>query len=221
MIKYLIATGSLLVLLASMSPVSAQPYGYGPGPYSGHPAQHPYPGYRQQAPEQDPAATNDSPEQIVRSGIKTLKQYLAGGSGASKQEIGTFLNTEIAPYFDFDYMAEWSAGRRYNMMDATRKQAFSTKIKKMFFAALARNLGTYSKRPPRIDVFPARSRQRSKEVTVSARVTPDSGYPLRLDFRFYNSKSGWKIFDVTANGTSAVVYYRKIFNKMMAARNRY
>ena len=40
------------------------------------------------------------------------------------------------------------------------------------------------------------------------------GIPTKLDFRFYKSKDGWKIFDVKAAGNSAVVYYRKMFREM-------
>jgi phospholipid transport system substrate-binding protein len=45
-----------------------------------------------------------------------------------------------------------------------------------------------------------------------------SGYPASIDFRFYQSNEGWKIFDVTANGNSALAYYRQYFNRQMAAQ---
>jgi phospholipid transport system substrate-binding protein len=36
-------------------------------------------------------------------------------------------------------------------------------------------------------------------------------YPTRIDFRFYRGESGWKIFDVSANGSSALAFYRQYF----------
>ncbi len=37
------------------------------------------------------------------------------------------------------------------------------------------------------------------------------GMPSELDFRLYRGNDGWKVFDVVANGSSAVVYYRDYF----------
>ena len=79
---------------------------------------------------------------------------------------------------------------------------------------MARNLGTYSNTAPRIDISRARLRPGSTEVNVMARVVPQNGYPTRLVFRFYRSRDGWKVFDVTANGVSAVSYYRKHFRQV-------
>ena len=36
----------------------------------------------------------------------------------------------------------------------------------------------------------------------------------RLNFRFYWNDQGWRIFDVSANGASAVAYYRSYFGEM-------
>jgi phospholipid transport system substrate-binding protein len=41
-----------------------------------------------------------------------------------------------------------------------------------------------------------------------------NGIPTKLEFRFYKSKDGWKIFDVKAAGNSAVVYYRNQFKHL-------
>ncbi|MCB1882186.1 MAG: ABC transporter substrate-binding protein, partial [Gammaproteobacteria bacterium] len=43
-------------------------------------------------------------------------------------------------------------------------------------------------------------------------------YPARLDFRFYLAEDGWKVFDVAANGSSAVMHYRQQFRQMMRER---
>ena len=41
------------------------------------------------------------------------------------------------------------------------------------------------------------------------------GYPAELDFRLYRGTDGWKVFDVVANGSSALVYYRDYFRNSM------
>ena len=173
-----------------------------------------YPGYGMR-PSTPPSAApiQAAPDQIVRQGIDRLKGFLSRGS-ASPAQIRSFLDEQISPYFDFDYMAKWAGGETYRQMNDEQRRLFAQKLKGMFFSALARNLGTYAKTEPRIDISRPRRRQRSNEVDVMTRVTPPRGYPTNLVFRFYRSRDGWRIFDVTANGTSAVAYYRKYFRQV-------
>jgi len=44
-------------------------------------------------------------------------------------------------------------------------------------------------------------------------VSPNGMYS-GLNFRFYWNEQGWRIFDVSANGASAVAYYRSYFGEM-------
>ena len=50
---------------------------------------------------------------------------------------------------------------------------------------------------------------------VPARVIFASGFAARLEFRFYWSGTAWRIFDVAANGASAVAYYRRYFRDVL------
>ena len=157
-----------------------------------------------------------APDQILRSGVDRLEGFLARGS-ATPEETRAFLEKEISPFFDFGYMARWAGGSLYAQMDDTQKDQFASKLEGLFFSALARNLGAYTEPQPTVEIFPPRAKGYGREVTVTARVTPQGragAYPVRLEFRFYPSRDGWKIFDVTANGTSAVAYYRSYFNEV-------
>ena len=57
-----------------------------------------------------------------------------------------------------------------------------------------------------------------KEVVVGVTILNPQVYPARLDFRFYLAEDGWKVFDVAANGSSAVMHYRQQFRQMMRER---
>jgi len=155
-----------------------------------------------------------SPDQIVRSGVDRLTGFLIGVPEVTPENLGSFLDLEIAPLFDFDYMAKWSAGTYWPRLDANERARLGAKLGSMFLDALARNLGTYVEPLPRIDVFPAR-RAGPSEARVSARVTGERGMRVRLDFRFYLSARGWRVFDVAANGASAVAYYRGYFRELL------
>jgi len=155
-----------------------------------------------------------SPDQLVRSGVDRLTGFLIGVPEVTPENLGSFLDLEIAPLFDFDYMAQWSAGSYWPRLDTAERARLGAKLGSMFLDALARNLGTYAEPLPRIDVFPAR-RTGPTEARVSARVIGERRQRVRLDFRFYWSTRGWRIFDVAVNGASAVAYYRGYFRELL------
>ena len=117
-----------------------------------------YPGYGMPpTARQGLTLTQPAPDQIVRQGIDRLKGFLSRGS-ASPAQIRLFLDEQISPYFDFDYMAKWAGAEIYRQMNDEQKRRFAQKLKGMFFSALARNLGTYSNTEPRIDISRPRRR---------------------------------------------------------------
>jgi phospholipid transport system substrate-binding protein len=122
-----------------------------------------------------------------------------------------FLETEVAPYFDFEYMTRWAAGPAWRTMSPEQRDSMQSQLTTAFMTTLVQKLTSYTNQP--IRYFTPRG-QGSNDVSVSAWIMQPNGIPTKLDFRFYKSKNGWKIFDVKAAGNSAVVYYRKMFRQM-------
>ncbi len=199
-----------LLLFVVATDLQANPYAYG---YPQQQGSYAMPGQYGQGMQPRPMQAV-TPDEIVRQGIDRLKGFLSRGASPSEQELLYFLDREIAPYFDFSYMAQQVAGPKAQGMNQAQRTEFSVQLKRLFFGALARNLGAYSNPAPRIEIYPARMNRNSREVKVNALVMPYRGRAMRLQFRFYLSSNGWKIFDVTANGSSAVVHYRNYFSAM-------
>ncbi|HEY5700588.1 MAG TPA: ABC transporter substrate-binding protein [Gammaproteobacteria bacterium] len=189
----------LFVLFLGLAPtVIAQ--SYAPGRGSPPPAYAPLPA---------------TPDQLLRQGMDRLTGFLIGAGNPSPAALVTFLDHEVAPYFDFEYMARWAAGSLYRRLTPEQNQRLAQKLKHLFLDALARNLGTFARPLPRIDVFPARAGRSGNEATVDARVITDSGLVVQFEFRFYWSDGDWKIYDVSANGASAVAFYRGYFSTLI------
>jgi phospholipid transport system substrate-binding protein len=155
-----------------------------------------------------------TPDQVVRRGLDRLTGFLMGAQNPSPEAIRAFLDHEIAPNFDFAYMARWAAGPMYRRLSAAQHARMTVVLKDLFLAALAKNLGSYSRPAPRVDVYPARASANGRRATVHARVVSANGMLSGLNFRFYWNEQGWRIFDVAANGASAVAYYRSYFGEM-------
>jgi len=156
-------------------------------------------------------AINKGPNILLKEGVSKLVDFQKSGKTSDRTATMNFIETEISPYFDFNYMAKWSAGRAYNRLNDKTKAQMAAKIKSMLLKSLAKNLTVYSKRQIRF----FRPRMGRGEVKISLWIAKPGSYPTKLGFRFYLSENGWKIFDVSANGSSAVVYYRKYFRQML------
>jgi phospholipid transport system substrate-binding protein len=191
---------SLIVIaglsLFAVGALPAAPY-YGQIPYA--------------APAQ-PAVQAD-PSLVLREGMGKLLKFMRQQESPTPQAIARFLEHEIAPYFDFDYMAGWAAGPMGRYMNGRQRAELAQSIKQMLLGTLAERLANYENQDVRF--FPSR-RAGENEVQVRVGILQAGGYPANIDFRFYRGNDGWKVFDVSANGNSALVYYRQYFNRRMA-----
>jgi phospholipid transport system substrate-binding protein len=198
--KSMISLAALTVLITSN--VSAAPnYGYGYGqPYPG------VPGAMQQ---------EAGPGMVLREGMTKLLRFLRQPERPNPQVMAAFLENEIAPYFDFDYMADWASGPLKRQMNERQRAELAQKLKEMLLGTLAKRLANYSNQDVRF--YRPRSADRN-EVKVRVGILQAGGYPANIDFRFYWSEAGWKIFDVAANGNSALVFYRHYFMNQMRSQ---
>jgi phospholipid transport system substrate-binding protein len=152
-----------------------------------------------------------SPEAILQNGIAALTEQFKQGN--SQKAMLAFLDEKIARYFDFDYMARLSAGFYWNGLKEEQRQTFVEYFRRAFFQALARQVSNFGN--PQVLVYPSRPGTNLNEITVSARVTQPQGIPILMDFRFYRGDQGWKVFDVVADGSSAVLYYRRFYANLV------
>ncbi|MCU7872235.1 MAG: ABC transporter substrate-binding protein [Candidatus Thiodiazotropha sp. (ex Lucinoma annulata)] len=171
------------------------------------------PGYNYPQPQlRAPLHQEVDPGTVLREGMTNLLRFLRQSEEPNPQMISAFLEQEIAPYFDFDYMATWAAGPMNRRMNEQQRTELAQKIKVMLLGTLTERLAKYNNQEVR---FFRPRRVGENEVKVRVGILQSGGYPANIDFRFYRSKAGWKVFDVSANGNSAIAFYRQHFvNKM-------
>jgi phospholipid transport system substrate-binding protein len=152
------------------------------------------------------------PGAIVKAGVAKLTNFIKSGRAADRDQALAFMTTEIEPYFDFEYMTRWAAGPAWQRMSPQQRAFMQDQLKKSFMSTLASRLVTYTDQP--IRYFTPRG-QDGNDVRVSVWIMQPTGIPTKLEFRFYRKDDQWKIFDVKAEGNSAVVYYRNQFRHLM------
>ena len=152
----------------------------------------------------------ENPVVMLQKGMDKLLDYLKehpDGAG-----LGEFLATQIAPAFDFPFMAKAAAGKYGRHMTDAQYQRLAKKLQVMFLTAMAEKLSSYEGQ----DVVYLSARFNNfNRTTITALINNPGGYPGRIDFRVHLTKDGWKIFDVAARGQSAITFYRSYFRKAM------
>ena len=107
-------------------------------------------------------------------------------------------------------MSHWITGRYARSMTDKDKSDFQRNLRETFLSSLSKHLGSFDAINTRVQFFPARYRGPGEAFVSTSIYRPDT-IPVRLDFRMRQDSNDWKIIDVKANGSSAVIYYRRHF----------
>lgn len=196
---------AIATLITVSSSLHAQNY---PAPPSGAY----YPGY--QTKEAAPSRTSRTPLDVLKAGIEMLQDFISSGDIYDQDKLEVFVNRQVKPFFDFDEMSRLVAGRFYAGLDAEKRAKFRSRLEEMFLLAFMRQVSQHAGPQPQVDFLSPRFRG-PDEVEALARVLFQDGSAKRLVFRFHRSQKGWKVYDVAANGTSAVLYYRRHFHNQV------
>ena len=129
----------------------------------------------------------------------------------------SLMEDQAARFFDFSYMAYLVAGPSYTRLNVLERSHFQNRIRDRLFSGLAYKMGMQSSRLPRFrPVMPVQTSLWS--WTAGGEFYHRGGPNIRLIFHFYMTPRGWRIYDVTSNGMSAVAglrrsYFANLFDK--------
>lgn len=215
--KKVVLAGIVAGIALAGSAVAQPYYGYGPGAgsgayYPGAPAQPPGGGYGYRG--QPQVEQGENAAAVLKQGVENLLAFLRQSPPPDPMQLADFLEAEVAPAFDFTYMARAAAGPLYRNMDDARRQRLEQKLKEMFLGTLAERLAAFDQQ--QVSYLPPR-RGRGNRATLSVVIQNPVGYPAKLDFQMRRGDAGWKVVDVAANNTSALAFYRNYFRQAMSA----
>ena len=162
----------------------------------------PYPQY-----PVSPPNVQQTPAAVLKQGIEQLTNFLAHGGGPNMPPLEVFLETKITPLFDFAYMAKWVAGAQARNMNPHQRVALQQKLRRIFLTVMVDKLAKY--RHGRVQYLRPVGNPQSGEVRLRVLAFQQSNpYPQRISFKMYRSAEGWKVYDVMADGQSALAFLR-------------
>lgn len=159
------------------------------------------------------------PAAALQQGLAEMLGFLKDNQDVEASVVAGFLGKDIAPYFDFVYMAKSAAGPLYRQMTVEQRLRMAATIEQQFLSTMAERLAGYTNQQVKLIKERVNRDRRTGRVTIA--VLNPRGYPSRLDFRLYKTEGKWKVFDVMANGQSAVLFYRRQFRQTMYGSRTY
>jgi phospholipid transport system substrate-binding protein len=116
-------------------------------------------------------------------------------------------------------MSHWITGRYARNMSDQDKASFQRSLRETFLTSLSKHLGSFDAKNTRVKFQKTRYRGPDESFVSTEVIRPDT-MPVHLDFRMRREGDDWKIIDVKANGSSAVLYYRRHFMAELRAYDR-
>jgi len=160
------------------------------------------------APDSNQGNTSQSsPVEAIQSSIIKLNQ-LTSASIYSPQMMMSLIDKEVAPMFDFHYIAHEVLLAVNASSDEDVIAFVSNKLKINIITTLLSRLAQVNSTSVRF--ISARPILGGK-IAVQLKVTGYSRYGLYLDLLFHqDSYDNWKIFDIVLNQDSLINYYQKM-----------
>ncbi|NOQ89609.1 MAG: hypothetical protein GQ549_01540 [Gammaproteobacteria bacterium] len=166
-----------------------------------------------------PTVKSSDPAYIIHTALAKITTFSSNSDKVRPVKLRGFIENEIIPHFDFNNMSHWITGRYARNMADKDKTDFQRNLRETFLSSLAKHLGSFDSKNTRIRFFPARYRGPGEAFVSTSVYRPDTP-SVRLDFRMKRSGNDWKIIDVKANGSSAVLYYRRHFMSQLRSYQR-
>lgn len=161
-------------------------------------------------PAKAPSYTPTDPAYIIHTTLEKITTFSSNSDKVSPVRLRGFIENQIIPHFDFDNMSHWITGRYARNMSAKEKSEFQRNLRETFLSSLSKHLGSFDAENTTVKFVKTRYRGRDESFVGTVIYRPDT-LPVRLDFRMRRDGDNWKIIDVKANGSSAVLYYRRHF----------
>jgi phospholipid transport system substrate-binding protein len=132
----------------------------------------------------------------------------------NREEIFKKLESEVFPYFSFDYMAEWVARPFEQELSATQYSQLIRQLQGLFLTRLLQAL-TPGESDSHFKMLAPRPYLRARELVVTVQIYQQQKLGSELHFRLYRNKEGWKIFDMVINQESTMQHFLNYFQQQV------
>ena len=128
------------------------------------------------------------------------------------KKLYAMVDEHVLPNFDFRAMSRTVLGRYWRTADEDQRARFTSEFRDLLVRTYATALLKYNDETIVYLPFKMAPDDRTASVKSEVRRT-DGGPPIAINYSFYRTDAGWKVYDVTIEGASLVTTYQSTYSE--------
>jgi phospholipid transport system substrate-binding protein len=126
------------------------------------------------------------------------------------KKLYAMVDEHVLPNFDFRAMSRTVLGRYWRTASEEQRTRFTTEFRDLLVRTYATALLKYN--DEKIVYLPFKLAPGDRTAAVKSEVRrTDGGPPIAINYSFYRTDAGWKVYDVTIEGASLVTTYQSTY----------
>jgi phospholipid transport system substrate-binding protein len=127
------------------------------------------------------------------------------------KKLYVMVDEHVLPNFDFRAMSRTVLGRYWRTADEEQRARFTSEFRDLLVRTYATALLKYNDET--IVYLPFKMAPDNRTATVKSEVRRTDGGPsIAINYSFYRTDAGWKVYDVTIEGASLVTTYQSTYS---------
>jgi phospholipid transport system substrate-binding protein len=156
------------------------------------------------------STANDDPQALVNETIEELRAAVLRDKVAIESDPDRALavvDEIVSPHVDATRSGRLILGKHWRAATPEQRQQFIDLYRRLLLRTYAIHVSDYTDvAVSYLSTIPLG--EEGNEAVVRTRVTRPGKDPANVDYRMTRTESGWKVYDVVANGVSIVVSFR-------------
>jgi phospholipid transport system substrate-binding protein len=158
------------------------------------------------------AAGLQEPQQVIQSISEQLRQRFQDKAFTRDfAQVTRFVDGVIYPHADFDVIAPLVLGKHWKTAAPAERERFKNEFRTLLVRSYSRAFVEYNNWTLRFQSTDAAGD--GKKVVVKSEVLQPGQKPVQVNYRMFNGKGGWKVYDIIIEGVSLVTNYRSSFSE--------
>jgi phospholipid transport system substrate-binding protein len=153
-----------------------------------------------------------APQQVIQNISEQLRQRLQDKAFTRDfAQVTRFVDGVIQPHADFDVIAPLVLGKHWKTAAPAERERFKHEFRRLLVRSYSRAFVEYHNWTLRFQ--PSDADAGGKKVVVKSEVLQPGQKPVQVNYRMFQGKGGWKVYDIIIEGVSLVTNYRSSFSE--------
>lgn len=158
------------------------------------------------------AVETDSVEALLKGKLDfiffTLKRH-----DIQLEEKKAAIVEHVSPIFDFPLMGKLTLGKKnWSRLTPEQRRTFIHTFTDVMKSSYSDKLSLYT--DEKIHILPVQKANAKKVIIPTELISKENRYAM--NYKFYKSKKGWKIYDIELQGVSIIKTYQSQFNQVLS-----